>query len=176
TRNIEFVARKGGQKPTKKGLFSIHLSSYFDAVRGLPSKSSFPHAYPFLVDRCIELREVSKLTTFASGAVTLTQALFQFDATVASYALAGSIGAFFLFKQVVEKMEPQAKVYINNKRKIDYKNSQELDAMMQKIKNIQSNEKVQMLLHPPSQEELKKIVQDLGIHLDKNEKIRLVPL
>ncbi len=149
TRNIEFIGKKQKHPLNKKRLFSIHLSSYFDAVRGLPSKGLFPHFYPFVADRLIELRELSKLTIFVSGAIALTKALLQFDVTIASYTFTGSISAWFIFRQFAEGIRNKALIHIKNARSVNYKNSEELSVVIQKIQQIQSRKNIKNLLNPP---------------------------
>ncbi len=159
--NIEFVAKKSisvepanqVEEPLgkKKALFTINLSSYFDAVRGLPSKDKFPHVYARLADAVVLMRETCKITALASGAIALTNALFQLDGFVSSapHAFAASIGAWFLFKQFAQSMEPRVKAYINKVRSIDYTQSQELKFVMEQIKTIQNHEEIQPFFNPP---------------------------
>lgn len=168
SRNVEFVAQKGESEPKEKnGFFTMRLSSYFNAVRGLPSKENLPHSSAFFADRCVELKETSKLAVFASGTAVLAQALLGADPTSAAYAFIGSMGASFLFKKLVQRIEPQAKAYISKARQISYKTSRELDAEMQKIKSFQSHQLIQKLFNPPPPnqipEGLARILESQGI-------------
>lgn len=165
TRHIQFVAKKEGKNKSKRALIPLHFSSYFDAIRSLPSKSIFSHLSPFLTDRLIELREASKIAILGSGIVTLTQTILGLDTTIASYTLVASIGAWFFLKKCAQKMEPIAQRRIRELRSIDYENSPELAAEKQKIKKLQSNEKVQKLFNPPPPKKLEEFFQELGIDL-----------
>ncbi len=169
-RNIEFTGRKQENPSNQKGLFSIRLSSYYDAVRGLP-EGLFHHFIPFLADRLIELKEISKLTSFVSGAITLTQALMHSDTTVSSYAFAGSISAWFIFKNLASWMESKAHAHIMEARNIIVGGgSQDFYYAQGTIKWFQDKRLIQQLLNPPppsSSNPLEEIIETLkGIRME----------
>ena len=173
-RGIEFIARKTNTKASRNGFFTLHLSSYFDAVRGLPLKSH--PTFPFLIDRLIELREAAKFTIFASGAIALTQSLFNFDTSLASYTFVGSIAAWFFSKQIAAWQEPKVKEYIKRIRSLDYTQSAELKRFKQSVGQIQNHPEIKRTLNPgppppplSPQEKLRAILEGLGINPSQSE-------
>jgi len=148
--HVEYSAQKIHPPLPKKRRYTIRTSSYYDAVRALPSSSSFPHAYPYFVDKIVQLREASKLTTLASGILGLIESTYQPSRSISSYALIASLGAWVIFKLLADQMEPKAKSYVKKARSLNYDNHPALQAEKEKIQVYQKSKRIQDLLNPPS--------------------------
>ncbi|MBS0656549.1 MAG: class I SAM-dependent methyltransferase, partial [Verrucomicrobia bacterium] len=95
TSNLEicFVSKKREREHSSApALFSIHRTSYYDAVRSLPSKK-FSHLFPYAADLVADVRELCTFTSIASAIVTVASSALQADTTFSKYVFAGSVAA-----------------------------------------------------------------------------------
>lgn len=131
---IDFLGSKDPSKAVQS-LIKIRLSSHYENAKNYPYKSIVPYIFSYAVDSLAVLREVSKLSFFATLPLVAFQSLRKRQ-IVSSKLFIANLAAWLIFKSAVFLLEPKIKKYLINQQKREWNSTQ--TAIQEQIKRVQS--------------------------------------